>query len=131
MSFLKFKQNRKLTDSCREHFGSLLPVETLNLDFSISAVAYNLSLNCKSCISDCDSPKDSETCNNNRDRNYSGLIGVVSKECFMIYQLDMKNNEAFASKHILNLHVPNSNNHPTIRSYIMEVSQISLLDLFL
>jgi hypothetical protein len=120
MSFLKFKQSRKLKDHTREQNGKFIPMETLDLQSSISAVSHNIVLSCKNCVADSNAEGNND---NDGYHNFSGLVGVISKDCFMIYQIHMKLNQEFTSKNVLNLHTPHSTNYPTIRSRITEVSE--------
>lgn len=112
-SFLKIFPRSK--PNGKELKGPFVPLDTVNLEYSISAVSANLSLYCKSCKAlQQQSPRDDSKVDGHA---FSGLLGIISKGIFMIYQVDLNSSDQFSSNILQTVQIPHVNSplvKPTI-----------------
>jgi hypothetical protein len=104
--------------------GPFIPLDTLDLDYSISAVTGNLSLNCKSCKNAYSSITSDGNTLLEKMQSFSGYIGIISKGIFMIYQLDLNLLGQFTYNIIQNLEISQIGDNSVVKPTINGVSHI-------
>lgn len=129
-SFLKIfprPKSEEAVDAEGPGKGVYIPMDALDLTGSIAAQAGNLSLNCKSC---CRSSKNSPERRDDSQHFFSGLLGIISKNIFMVYQVDLNYSEPFSYKNVQNIEIPVVNDNPLLKPSITLVSEHIILCVF-